>query len=63
MPLPPLSTLDPRRFETVPIFRLLVEANRRLAELTRTRAAKGGAGSGVQARPARILLPALKASA
>ena len=33
MPLPPLSDLDPQRFETVPIFRLLVEANRRLAEL------------------------------
>lgn len=33
MPLPPLSALDPGRFETTPIFRLLIEANRRLAEL------------------------------
>ena len=33
MPLPPLSRLDPKRFETVPIFRQLIEANRKLAEL------------------------------
>src|SRR5690606_13060135 len=29
----PLSQIDPRRFETVPVFRALVSANRALAEL------------------------------
>ncbi len=33
MGLPPLSRIDPRRFETVPVFRALVSANRALAEL------------------------------
>lgn len=33
MVLPPLSQIDPRRFETVPVFRALVSANRALAEL------------------------------
>ncbi len=33
MVLAPLSRIDPRRFETVPVFRALVSANRALAEL------------------------------